>query len=118
MLYNKQEIGKLDKRITFQEKIVGVNVSNEDEESGWQDIATIPTVWAQVDETSGGEVYQANKLNDWKMVNFIIRHRSDINVELRILYQGVKYEIKSILNASRKGFTKIVAESGGEFQEI
>lgn len=117
MLNNKEQIGKLDKRITFQEKIIGVNASNEDAQNGWQNITTRAIAWAQVDEKSGSELYRAEKLTALSVAVFTIRYRTDLSEENRILYRGLKWDIQAILPGSRKGYLKITAESGGEYQE-
>lgn len=117
MLYNKEQIGSLDKRITFQEKVIGENVSNEDEETGWQNIADYPTVWAKVNDRTGNEAHYADKLTGYMISDFVIRFKAGIGLENRIIYAGMKWNILSILPGSRKGYLKITAESGGEYQE-
>lgn len=117
MLQSKQQIGKLDRRITFQQKIVAVNASNEDEEAGWEDIDATPNVWCNVDEKSGSESYRAEKLTAVTVAVFTVRHRTDLNEEMRILYNSRIYGIQAIIFDTRKGFLKITAESGGEYVE-
>lgn len=120
MLQSKGNIGRLDRRITFQAKVIGTNESNEDEEDGWQDISN-PEVWAQREEPTGArmgdEEYRADKLTAYQDVSFIIRFRSDLNTRMRILDSGVPYDILSIEEVSRKAFLKIRAASGLEYQE-
>ena len=117
MLQSNEQIGRLDKRITFQEQIIGVNASNEDEETGWQNISDTPTVWAKVEERSGSELYRAEKLTDLTVAVFTIRYRIGISAKNRIIYDNKKWDIQAILNGSRKGYLSITAESGGEYQE-
>jgi SPP1 family predicted phage head-tail adaptor len=120
MLNSKEQIGRLDRRITFQEKIVGENESNEDAETGWEDIETRPTVWASKSEKSvgSGEQYRADKLTDFKSVVFVCRYRSDITAKHRIICDGVKYSIISPpQEISRRRYLTIETESGGEFVE-
>jgi SPP1 family predicted phage head-tail adaptor len=117
MLQSNEQIGRLDKRITFQEQIIGVNASNEDEENGWQNISDTPTVWAKVEERSGSELYRAEKLTDLTVAVFTIRYRIGISTKNRIIYNNKKWDIQAILNGSRKGYLSITAESGGEYQE-
>lgn len=116
MLSTRQHIGRLDRRITFQEKIVGDNESNEDEEEGWQNIASNPTVWASKTERSGGENYRADKLTDYDVVTFICRYRSDITAKHRVVCDDIAYNIISPpQEISRRRFLSIECESGGEF---
>lgn len=115
MLSSKEQIGKLDRRITFQSKIVGENESNEDEEEGWENIATNPTVWASKNERSGNEAYRADKLTDYLNVVFICRYRDDITPKNRLVCDGIPYNIIAVTEISRKRFLNIDCESGGEF---
>ena len=110
-----ETIGKLDRRITFQYKVVGENESNEDEEEGWENIAINPTVWASKNERRGNESYRADKLTDYLNVEFRCRYRNDINTKNRLICNGIPYNIISVTEISRKGYLSIEAESGGEF---
>lgn len=116
MLSHKEQIGRLDRRITFQEKIVGDNESNEDEETGWQNVDTNPTVWASKTEKIGGESYRADKLTDYSNVIFVCRYRSDITAKNRVVCEGVAYNITAPpMELSRRRYLSIECESGGEF---
>src|SRR6478609_1828435 len=117
MLSVKQNIGPLDRRITFQQKVFGTDESNQKLITGWEDIDDNPEVWASVDEVSGTEVIQANQLNGLETASFIIRYRTDLTVENRIVYDGFYWDIHSILQVGRKRFLRIVAESGGQYTE-
>lgn len=117
MLNSKQNIGKLDRRITFQEKVVGSNESNEDEETGWTNIDDDPTVWASKEErpVASGEEYRADKLTDYQHVTFVVRYRDDITPLLTVVYGTTRYNILSVQEVSRKRFLNIECESGGEY---
>lgn len=115
MLQGRQDIGKLDLRITFQSKVVGTNESNEDEEEGWADIATNPTVWASKDDKTGTEQYAADKLTGFQGHVFRIRYRNDINIMMRILCQGLAHNIVSIVEVGRRRFLEILAETGEQY---
>lgn len=117
MLQSKEQVGKLDRKITFQKKILGVNASNEDAETGWEDITPNPDVYANVEEKSGSEAYRAEKLTAVTVAVFSIRHRTDLNEKMRIIYNSRKYDIQAIIFGARKGYLKITAESGGEYVE-
>lgn len=115
MLSSKEQIGKLDRRVTFQSKIVGENESNEDEETGWENIDTNPTVWASKNERSGNEAYRADKLTDYLNVVFICRYRDDITPKHRLVCEGIPYNIIAVTEISRRRYMTIDCESGGEF---
>jgi SPP1 family predicted phage head-tail adaptor len=111
------EVGKLDVRITFQEKMISTNESNEDEEIGWQDVVT---VWASKEDISGvssGEEYRAEKLTAYQNTIFKIRYRTDITTKLRLVCNGVNYGILEIAEDGRKRFLTVTAETGEEYQE-
>lgn len=116
MLNSKEDIGKLDRRITFQEKIIGTNASNEDEETGWQNIATNPTVWARKDERIGNESYRADKLVDHHTILFTCRYRSDITAVMRVVYEDRAYNIVAPpVEIARRRYLTVECESGGDF---
>jgi SPP1 family predicted phage head-tail adaptor len=116
MLNHKEQIGKLDERITFQFKVVGANESNEDEEIRWENIPTDATVYASKDERGGGESYRADKLTAYGGVIFTCRYRTDITARNRIVCRGIPYNIIAPpVEVGRRRFLKIECESGGEF---
>jgi SPP1 family predicted phage head-tail adaptor len=106
-----EQIGKLDRQIIFQEEIIGSNVSNEDAQTGWQDVEN-GEVWASVEDRSGTEEFKADNLKDVLISQFIIRYRSDLNARMRINYNGRFWDIQSFLEIGRKRFLKIVAHTG------
>jgi SPP1 family predicted phage head-tail adaptor len=116
MLSTKEHIGRLDRRITFQEKVITTNESNEDEETGWENIATNPTVWASIKESTvgSGEQYRADKLTGFQSAVFVCRYRDDITVKNRIVYDGLAYDILSMQEIGRKRFMSIETESTEE----
>jgi SPP1 family predicted phage head-tail adaptor len=115
MLQSKEQIGRRDRRIIIQVKTIGVNNSNEDEETGWEEFAT---VWARVDEKSGGEYYRDDKLTAVTVADFNIRYMTGILEDMRIVFNGRYYGIKSILYPDRQRSVVITAQSGGEYVEI
>jgi SPP1 family predicted phage head-tail adaptor len=117
MLATRTNIGALDRKITFQQKLVSTNQSNEDQEDGWIDIDTTPTVYATMTEYRGSEQFVADKINAFQTSLFIIRYRSDINVMMRILCDGLAYNIHSIEWIGRKRYLRIAAEVGFQFEE-
>lgn len=112
---NNEEIGKLNRIVTIQLPIVGVNDSNEDEETGWE---LFWRGWARVDEKSGGEYYRDDKLTAATVADFYIRYQVGIKENMRIVFNDRRYNIKSIIFVDRKRFIKITAESGGEYVEL
>ena len=117
MLSTSEHIGKLDRRITIQRKVLGSDASNQRKITGWTDIATYPEVWANVDEKSGSEVFQADQLVGLTVANFTIRYRTDVTIENRIVYNSKYYDIQAILDVGRKRFLRLTCESGGQYKE-
>lgn len=117
MLQSKEQVGKLDRKITIQKPDFETNEANEREIVGWSNIDVSPTPWANVLESFGSESMQADQVTGVKTSTFIIRYRTDVTIEYRILHQEEIYNILTMLEIGRKGFLKIVAESGGHYQE-
>ena len=115
MLSSKEEIGKMDRKILFQKKILGTDASNQQKVTGWENIDSSPRAWAKVDENSGTEVNQADQLVGVKSTTFTIRYRDDVTIENRIVYNGGNYDIHTLLQLSRKRFLKIIATGGGQY---
>ncbi|AGF26913.1 MULTISPECIES: phage head closure protein [Bacillus] len=93
-------------RIQFQKKKPGGRLPVEGNDS-WE---TVIECWAKAEGLKGREYYAAAAIQKEKTVQFTIRHREDINEHMRIVFQGVPYEIEAILpNYSRRHFITIKA---------
>lgn len=114
MLSHKEQIGRLDRRVTFQSKIVGENVSNEDAEIGWEDVVT---VWASRDDKTGNEIVAGDKITGFQDAVFTVRYRTGLSIEMRIVCEGLIYGITSIQEVGRRRYLSIVAERGKEYVE-
>jgi SPP1 family predicted phage head-tail adaptor len=110
-------IGRMDKRITFQQKVYGTDASNQRKVTGWESIDTTPTVWADLYERSGLEVLQADQLNGLTVAEFRIRYRADLTIENRVVYNDKNYDIQAILEFGRKKYLRLICESGGQYTE-
>ena len=97
--------GQLDRRIAIQ----SFTESTDDFGEVILSFTTLANVWAKVVEKSGNEGEDGNQIVATQKVEFFIRYRSDINEQMRIVYESRTYTIEAILNAdSRKSFQKIV----------
>ena len=114
MLQSKEQIGKLDRRILIQLKETETVASNEEFEKGWSEYSQC---WARVDEKSGGEYYRDDKLTAVTVADFFVRYQRGITEDMRIVYNGRYYGIKSLIYLDRKRYIKITAQSGGEYEE-
>lgn len=102
------QAGQLDRRITIQ----SFTTTTDDFGEVVKSFTTLANVWAKVEEksgVSGKEGEEGNQIVATKRVEFFIRYRSDINEQMRIIYNNETYEIEAILSAdSRRAFQKIV----------
>lgn len=97
--------GQLDRRITIQT----FGTTTDDFGEVVKSFTTLANVWAKVEEKRGNEGEESEQLVATKRVEFFIRYRSDINEQMRVIYNNETYKIEAILNAdSRKSFQKIV----------
>lgn len=99
------QAGQLDRRITIQ-------TFSETTDSFGQEVksfSTLASVWANVVEKVGREGEDGEMIAATKKVEFIIRYRTDVDEEMRILYNNNTYKIQAIQSAdARKAFLKIV----------
>lgn len=114
MLATKEQIGRLDRRMTFQQVVIGSNESNEDEETGWEDVVTI---WVSRVDQAGVEKYAADRLTGFQGSIFVGRWRDDVTIKMRGVCEGIAYNIISISEIGRRRFMQIVTESGYEYVE-
>ena len=71
--------------------------------------STLASVWANVVEKVGREGEDGEMIAATKKVEFIIRYRTDVDEEMRIIYNSNTYKIQAIQSAdARKAFLKIV----------
>lgn len=82
-------IGKLDCRVTIQQKSSSLNALGE-EVAVWTDLAT---VWAQVNPLRGKEFFAARETQSSAEVRFYMRFRSDITELMRLVWGGVNHDI-------------------------
>ncbi len=99
------QAGQLDRRITIKK------FSETTDSFGQQvkSFSTLASVWANVVEKVGREGEDGDMIAATKKVEFIIRYRTDVDEEMRILYNNNTYKIQAIQSAdARKAFLKIV----------
>lgn len=105
------KLGRLDRRITLQQKTVSRTALGDESES-W---ATLAAVWAEVVPTSGREYFnaQAQQLVGSKLTRFRIRYLASArkDTELRVLYDSETYDIKHIAEFGRRVGLDLVGEA-------
>lgn len=85
--------GKLDQRITLQQKSVTKNSIGE-ESVTWSDLAT---VWAHVMPLRGNAYYAANQQQHVIDARFLIRERSGLSTDMRLIWNGEYYDITNLI---------------------
>ena len=99
------QAGQMDRRITIK------NFSETTDSFGQQvkSFSTLASVWANVVEKVGREGEDGDMIAATKKVEFVIRYRTDVDEEMRIIYNSNTYKIQAIQSAdARKAFLKIV----------
>lgn len=114
MLQSSQQIGKLDRRITFIQKIISTGESNEDKVDGWEPIATNPTISASKEDQQGFEAVIADRLTYIQPCKWVIRFEDGRNkdVKMRLVYETRVYEIQAIteVKGQRRRFLEVMTK--------
>ena len=102
--------GKMTERVTFQAKSVTKNTLGE-EVVTWGDVAT---VWAEARPLRGREFYAANQTQQVVDVRFIVRARTGLTVDMRLLWKTVPYDITGLIQGTGpyRGALEIMATNG------
>lgn len=117
MLKGRDKIGTLDREITFIQAIIGDELSNADEITGWEEIDSYPTVTARKIEEGGSSEVVNDSVRYVRNTTWIIRYRTDLITlrktkgidRIRLVWDTQVYQI---LNISETG------ESRGRYMEI
>jgi head-tail adaptor len=96
MLKSKEKIGTLDREITFIQPILTDGVSNEDKNTGWEEIYSFPRVTARKIEASGDTAVVSDRITFIQQTNWKIRYRDDLNTGMRLVWDTKVYQIVNI----------------------
>jgi SPP1 family predicted phage head-tail adaptor len=87
--------GRLDQRITPQQRVDNVNGFGENDPT-WANVdAGSGEIWARADPKRGREYFAAAQLQAEGPVAFEVRYRADLHERMRVMWRGVPYEIVS-----------------------
>jgi SPP1 family predicted phage head-tail adaptor len=102
----------MDKQITFIQRVIGSNSTNEDEVTAWETIDTNETVWAKVIQYVGREVVVADQIQSVFRTQFVIDYRTDLKEEMRLVYNTKVYNIISIIEyeSGRDNYLLVAAD--------
>ena len=105
-------IGNLDQRITLQSCTTTVDDAGGRTKT-WANFATVPTVWARVQNAAGSEINDADGIAAVQKAVFTIRNRTDVTEKDRIVWDGANWNIREVKRmGSRQMYLKIIAERG------
>lgn len=104
--------GELDQRITFQRRELTPDGMGGNT-LAWVDIDELSQVWAHARHKSGREITEFDRVNAEASYLFVIRNRSDILPEYRLIWDGELYNIEYIPKPkSRALYLEITAKNG------
>lgn len=90
-------IGEKRHRVTIQQKTISRDNPERIAVESWVDVATI---WAAVEPLRGREFFQAQAINAEVTTLIRIRYRSGVLASMRILFDGVQYNILSVIDVN------------------
>lgn len=104
--------GDLDRRITFQRRTGTQDGATGAYTYAWSNIATAPTVWAQVQDVLRAERIDSSISMAERPARIRCRYRSDITSDMRVLYNGRTLRIASgpVELGRREGLEMIAVE--------
>lgn len=105
MLARRVNIGQMDRLITIQRPVTLKNIYGEDVPT-WQ---TFKTVYSKVEDSAGGERIMADQLTATRTSTMTIRNVA-VDVTMRVLLDGVCYNISSIQKPDRNGYLILKCE--------
>lgn len=104
--------GKLNERITIQ-AFTRIPDGGGGYTEAWANIASTPTVWAEVIAKAGKEGLVSDRITATMVTLFRIRNRDDLDETMRIVWRGSNYNIRGIRREGHQpGYLTIEAERG------
>lgn len=103
-------VGRMNK------KIILLSEGSSTDADGFDTISntTLATVWADVREEKGSEVFKAGRELGTRFGTFIIRHRTDVTLKTKISYDSATWDIESLRavdTTKRKDYLEIFARA-------
>lgn len=93
--------GTHDARITIQ-TFTEVQSNTGQPVKTWADLTTTPDMWAEVMPPTGREQFESQQVNATAETTFRVRYRSDLNVEMRVVYETTPYDIQALTEIGRQ----------------
>lgn len=103
--------GALDQQVTFQSHTAATNDTIGGGAITPANIATNPTVWAHVEPLSAVEGIKTDAITSLGQYRVTVRHRTDLNATITMLWNGVDHNIRHIDQSKRRdGWTVLDCE--------
>lgn len=104
------QIGQLDRAITIQQRTVTQDAAGQEIET-WSLLAV---VWARIRPQKGGERFSAQQVVGKAVMTFRIRHRTDVTVQHRLVWDGKTWDIHDIREIGRRAALELDASARSE----
>ena len=96
----------MDRRVTFQQ-LVGTRGATGEKLETWQDVCT---VWAEVKTRNSRTFFSgSDEAVAESDTLFLIRHRTDLNTTMRVVFENTPYRVGSIIELGRREGLQIAA---------
>lgn len=103
------QAGNLNRKVTIQTPNTAKDEYNEPV-GGWLDVAS---VWADIKMLSGLETVKANADVSVVKASIRIRYRTGITAGMRVLCDGLAYDIRAVMpDVAGRVFTDLAVEQG------
>lgn len=101
--------GNFDQRVTLLSRSIATDAYGQDAIT-W---VVVAEVWAQRVNQRSAEAFQAAQMGDDDVIEFHIRHRTDVTTSWRLEHGGIGYDISSVSDfGGRKDRTRLLCRRG------
>lgn len=95
--------------VTIQERGPAQDAAGQPQAAAWVDWP--PKVWADIRFTGGLETIKAGAVTATAQASIRMRQRAGLNAGMRVLYEGVTYEVRAVLpDMKNRAFVDLVTE--------
>lgn len=101
--------GSFPHQIHIQQKTGGRDEWNLPLPEGWENITAKP-IWANVRHLSGSETLKADKDTSTVRASVRIRWRKGINAGMRVVHDGMAYDIEGVLPGAGRQHVDLVCK--------
>lgn len=100
--------GRLRNRITIQQKVNGKDALGQTVDQ-WVDVCNVR---AEIRDMSGREYQSSQAEQSQTDCKILIRHRNDITPDMRVLCNGIYYDITAVLEDVKKARLELPCKKG------